>query len=270
MPSREEMQRDIARIALQDAAGTGFALAGSGAIREHGLTQRPTADVDLFTVMLAQDKFSSAIDGMQERLETAGYDVEILRQSESFARMVVSKDDLATEMDLGIDWRSREPVTLEIGPVLAIEDAVANKVAALYSRGEARDFLDVDSIRENGRYTDRQLMDMAANSDPGFDATMFAERLQLADRIQPFEVAGYGVNSSDLDGVKTRSREWSNQITNPAAEAPKVDRGPTQSRERIAQAADKIRSHDDEPQPRREHRAPGPTRRTDEGPRHTL
>lgn len=269
MPSREEMQRDIARIALQDETGAGFALAGSGAIREHGLIHRPTADVDLFTVMSAQDKFNAAIDGMQARLDTAGYDVEIPRQSESFARMVVSKDDLATEMDLGIDWRSREPVTLEVGPVLAVEDAVANKVAALYSRGEARDFLDVDSIRESGRYTDRQLMDMAANSDPGFDATMFADRLQLADRIQPFEVAGYGVSASDLDGVKTRSREWSTEITQPTT-TPKAERGLTESRKRIAQAADDIRSRDDEPQQRREHRAPGPTRRTDEGPRHTL
>ena len=61
MCSREAMQRDVARIALSDAADSGFALAGSGAIREHGLTQRPTADVDLFTVMSAQDKFLSLI-----------------------------------------------------------------------------------------------------------------------------------------------------------------------------------------------------------------
>ncbi len=50
------------------------------------------------------------------------------------------------DVDLGIDWRSREPVALEVGPVLAIEDAVGNKVAALYSRGEVRDYLDVDHI----------------------------------------------------------------------------------------------------------------------------
>lgn len=77
MSSRDEMQRDIARIALQDAAESGFALAGSGAIREHGLIQRPTADVDLFTIMSAQDKFGTAVGSMQERLGAAGYEVEI-------------------------------------------------------------------------------------------------------------------------------------------------------------------------------------------------
>jgi len=31
------------------------------------------------------------------------------------------------------DWRSHDPVTLEIGPVLHADDAVANKMAALYA-----------------------------------------------------------------------------------------------------------------------------------------
>ena len=40
-------QRNIARLALQAAgAHSGFALAGSGAICEHGLIDRPTEDVD--------------------------------------------------------------------------------------------------------------------------------------------------------------------------------------------------------------------------------
>lgn len=207
------MQRDVARIALSDAADSGFALAGSGAIREHGLTQRPTADVDLFTVMSAQDKFSTAVESIRERLEEAGYEVDVPRQSESFTRMVVSSRlGLQTELDLGIDWREREPVTLEIGPVLAVEDAVSNKIAALYSRGETRDFLDVDSIRESGRYTDRELLEMAAASDPGFDESMFAERLKMADRIEPFEVAGYGVNTAELAAVKSRCKDWAQNI----------------------------------------------------------
>ena len=40
-------QREVARIALDSLEG--FALAGSGAIREHGVIDRPTEDVDLFT-----------------------------------------------------------------------------------------------------------------------------------------------------------------------------------------------------------------------------
>lgn len=213
MSSHEAMQRDIVRIALRDATATGFALAGSGAIREHGLIQRPTADVDLFTVMSAQDRFCTAVESIRERLVESGYVVQVVQQGQSFTRMVVSSNSgLQTELDMGIDWRANEPVALEVGPVLAVEDAVANKVAALYSRGETRDFLDVDSIRKSGRYSDHQLMVLAANSDPGFDQSMFAERLQMATKIQPSEVTAYGLSESDLEAVKKRSQDWANDI----------------------------------------------------------
>jgi hypothetical protein len=45
----EEPQREITRMALRSLDGTSFVLAGSGAMREHGLVDRPTEDVDLFT-----------------------------------------------------------------------------------------------------------------------------------------------------------------------------------------------------------------------------
>lgn len=49
--SAQETQRQLIACALEVLADAGFALAGSGAIREHGMTQRPTNDIDLFTVM---------------------------------------------------------------------------------------------------------------------------------------------------------------------------------------------------------------------------
>lgn len=220
MSNDEQMQRDVASIALDSAGSVGFALAGSGAIREHGLTHRPTADIDLFTVMSAQDRFAGAVDEVVDRLRESGYGVEVPRRSESFARLSVTTEDREVDVDLGIDWRSRDPVALEVGPVLAIEDAVGNKVAALYSRGEARDYLDVDAIRASGRFTDDQLVDLASNADPGFDTDMFAQRLQEAEKIQLREVAVYGVNQSDLAGVIERSSEWARRLTDsPAPEA---------------------------------------------------
>lgn len=38
---------------------------------------------------------------------------------------------------------------------------MANKVGALFSRGEPRDYLDVDAIRESGRFADDQLLALA-------------------------------------------------------------------------------------------------------------
>lgn len=234
MSSDEQMQRDVASIALASAGSAGFALAGSGAIREHGLTHRPTADIDLFTVMNAQDRFVGTVDEVVDRLRESGYEVEVPRRSESFARLSVTTEEREVDVDLGIDWRSREPVALEVGPVLAIEDAVGNKVAALYSRGEARDYLDVDAIRASGRFTDDQLVDLASNADPGFDTDMFAQRLQEAERIQLREVSVYGVNQSDLAGVVERSHEWARGLTDSAA--PGVSDRDLQAEQSIAQA----------------------------------
>lgn len=83
-----------------------------------------------------------------------GYRTETEIRSPGFARITVtSPDGYITDVDFGIDWRSSPPIGLSIGPVLSEDDAVGNKVAALFSRGETRDYLDFDSIRRSGRYS---------------------------------------------------------------------------------------------------------------------
>lgn len=59
--ARDDFQRDVARIALAATHQYGVALAGSGAIREHQLTNRPTEDVDLFAVISHRNSFSAAV-----------------------------------------------------------------------------------------------------------------------------------------------------------------------------------------------------------------
>ena len=45
----DELQREVATIALRTAARHGFALAGGNALIAHGVIDRPTDDVDLFS-----------------------------------------------------------------------------------------------------------------------------------------------------------------------------------------------------------------------------
>jgi hypothetical protein len=115
-------------------------------------------------------------------------------------------------MDLGVDWRAHPPVRLEVGPVLAIDDAVGNKVGALFSRAETRDYLDVDAIRRSGRCSDKELLDLARNADAGFDLGWFAQNLDEVERIQPEEVWVYGLTASQLDDVKMRTKVWAASI----------------------------------------------------------
>ena len=148
MSAESDAQREITRIALAGIGPAGFALAGSGAVREHGLIDRPTEDVDP-----------------------------------------------------GVDWRERPPVTLDVGPVLSLADATGNKVSALFSRGAARDYLDVDAIRRAGAYSDEELVAAAAERDPGFDLAMFAHQLDAVRRATPTDVVRYGVSSEQLEQV---------------------------------------------------------------------
>lgn len=213
MPTPEEHQREAARILLQTIAGRGFALAGSSAIREHGITQRPTADVDLFTANTAPEPFAEAVGAGLDALRANGYQVVVARRAEQFARFAATTPDGYTfDVDLGVDWRAHPPVVFPVGPVLDIEDAVASKVGALYSRGEPRDFLDVDAIRRSGRFTDEVLLEAAANHDPGFDTTMFAQQLMLVDRLGPDDVSEYGLAPEDLAGVQRRLRSWIREL----------------------------------------------------------
>ena len=121
MSGDQEEQRRIARLALEAAGDeAGFALAGSGAIREHGLIDRPTEDVDLFTVQQAETRFGTSLDRIIAALRAVGYTVETRRRQDTFAQLtIVSAQGHSTGMDLGVDWRAHPPVRLEVGPVLA-------------------------------------------------------------------------------------------------------------------------------------------------------
>lgn len=57
-----EHQREITRLLLLAIDDVGFALAGSGAIREHGVSERPTEDVELFTTKVGAQRFGAAVD----------------------------------------------------------------------------------------------------------------------------------------------------------------------------------------------------------------
>ena len=189
MTGDQGLQRNITKIALAALDGRAFALAGSGALREHGIVDRLTHDADLFTNDTDDIAFQAAALHLIAELRRAGYQVEELRRTQQFAQLpIATADGQAVDLDLAMDWREHEPVTLSIGPVLSLLDAVSSKVSALYSRREARDYIDVDAIRSSGRFTDAELLTGAAERDAGFDVAMFAAQLEI--RILLIDRAG--------------------------------------------------------------------------------
>lgn len=171
-----EFQRKLTRLLLSGIEEYGFVLCGSGALREHGIIMRPTEDIDLFTIQEHVDTFPLAYQKVLETCIEHGFKVATSHISSQYANLTISDGDNVLSIDMGVDWRGFPPATLNIGPVLAEEDAAGSKVAALYSRAESRDYLDVDSLHRSGRYSDDQLMALAKEGDLGFDMGFFIQR----------------------------------------------------------------------------------------------
>lgn len=246
------VQREVTRIAL--AGVDGFALAGSGAIREHGIIERPTEDVDLFTTSQDVAAFGAAVDQVAEHLRGSGFQVEQTRQAPQYARLhVASQDGLQLDVDLGVDWRQDDPVRLDVGPVLSLADAVGSKVGALYSRGEPRDYLDVDAIRASGRFSDGQLIAAAADRDAGFEVGMFAQQLAGVLRITVPDVRRYGVTTDQLESIKTRCTQWAADLHSQSSTGPADNR--------LSDLAPQIRASFSTPPTGATQRPPGPQAR---------
>src|SRR5579864_259496 len=68
------LHREIAVVALRAAARYGFALGGGNALIAHGVIDRPTEDIDLFTDR--ENGVAAAADAVEAALRQAGYTAE--------------------------------------------------------------------------------------------------------------------------------------------------------------------------------------------------
>ncbi|MDR1213358.1 MAG: nucleotidyl transferase AbiEii/AbiGii toxin family protein [Propionibacteriaceae bacterium] len=213
--------RRLAETGLAAVAEFGFALAGGYAISVNGMGDRPSNDVDMFTNLPDPGRFAVAVDRLMEAYTVAGLQVESDVRGPTFADLHVT-DPVSGEsasVQLGLDWRAYPPAELEIGPVLDQQDAVGGKMSALWSRGEARDYIDIDTVVESGRFSRDEVIVIAdrVESRP-VERRMLAERFREAGRHSERVYAAYGVDP------KRRSRI----ITSFAAWADEIDPGPTE------------------------------------------
>ena len=145
MTADEEFQAGAAKTALLVAQRYGFALGGGHALIAHGIVHRPTEDIDLFTDRdgAVQAAVSIVADGMRQ----AGYTVDIERHESDLAEIIygmdidmvelhVARGDHTVRLTLAHFGRHQRSVTMNVGPVLHIDDVVGSKVAAMATRAE--------------------------------------------------------------------------------------------------------------------------------------
>jgi hypothetical protein len=210
----EPRHERIARIALAAGARYGLALAGGYAVAAHGMGDRPSGDVDLFTSWQHRDEFPNLSAAVVSALESAGFKVSVVMSAATFARLLATDPADGTEekVELSADWRAHDPVQLDIGPVLHADDAVANKACALFGRALPRDFLDVDAAITSGRYTRERLLELAADADLGFDRLLFAGALGALPQITDAAFAEYRTDPQMITDMRRRFAQWRQEL----------------------------------------------------------
>jgi len=209
----EPRHEQIARIALAAGARYGLALAGGYAVAAHGMGNRPVA---MSTCLPAGSAAVSSPNWQppSSPLEAAGYKVSVIMSAETFTRLTLASPEGSTEekVELAVDWRAHDPVQLAVGPVLHSDDAVANKVCALFGRALPRDFLDVDAAVMSGRYTREQLLELAAQADHGFDRLLFADALGALSQITDAAFAEYRSDPATIADMRHRFAQWRREL----------------------------------------------------------
>lgn len=215
-PEFESFLAEVARIALAANDGSSIALAGSGALRAHYLTSRPTEDIDLFFIQKEKAQAQLFFDNIEKALREHGYDVKRERSFSAYALFSVYQGDLSAAIDVGIDYREHEPVLLAVGPVLHKDDAVGNKVAALFSRIKIRDYLDVQAIRDSGSYTDDELLELGAARDLGFTRELFGRALlqmpPFDEAVKRYSLGAYDCTPEQYARIRKALTDWGERI----------------------------------------------------------
>ncbi|MFY9649271.1 MAG: nucleotidyl transferase AbiEii/AbiGii toxin family protein [Trebonia sp.] len=211
-----DLHRQVAAVALAAAREHGFALGGGNALLAYGVISRPTQDVDLFTDQ--EHGVEGAAGAVEIALRHAGFETERQDQvaglddlfpgmGEELAEWVVTAPGGAQMMlQLAYFGRDHQPVVMDIGPVLDLEDVVGGKVCALASRVEPRDFADVAAALE--RYTPAQLIGFARRLDPGLTGQDFADAGLRLDQMDDRVFAEVGLRPPDVTKLREQLAAW--------------------------------------------------------------
>jgi hypothetical protein len=208
--SIDETHRRILAVIQPVLRKYGFGLAGGNAMKAHGLTHRPTRDINMFTMRAGAIKL--AVPEVERALKNAGFGARATRGAEAAlvgdwddynARWTVTAGEERVLLELALHDLISPPVLIaDIGPVLTVEDLLAAKTLALVDRSGARDFWDVYEAMRQG-WTPEQLIGLAWRLNPDdYDAAYFTEVLgNLAD-LDDFEFRQLGLSGRQVTDLR--------------------------------------------------------------------
>lgn len=202
------LQRSVTEIALALPQARYFCLVGGAALIEHGVVERPTDDIDLFTTRVADvAKLAAAL---ADAMVALGWHVVTEREFESFVRLRVTSSTESVRVDIAFDVRIRPPLGLAVGSVAHIEELAADKVLAIFARAEPRDLVDLDAL---GRRLDLPtLVALGREKDHGLVPAVLADAIRAAAAAADARFALLGLSPDDLALLRARAQAWAAEL----------------------------------------------------------
>ena len=195
MEALTDFQTQVAIEFLSTSGGNQFVLAGGAALLVHGISKRPTQDLDFFT----NNPNYAIEDGLNSLVNLAhqkGWSIEIVRSENSFRRVIIHGDD-SLLVDLARDSALiLRPVQTHVGLVVAPEELAGRKLLALFDRAFARDFIDVYVLATH--FSPDSMISMALMIDPGFDIVALSEMLTTIERFDDENFSGSEIDTGEL------------------------------------------------------------------------
>ncbi|WP_406044634.1 nucleotidyl transferase AbiEii/AbiGii toxin family protein [Micromonospora sp. NBC_00898] len=208
-------QLEVTRIALAVARHHGFALAGGQALIAHGIGARPTEDIDLFTDVTGG--VTAAAKLVRDTLVDAGLDVDTIPDptelddvfygfDHDMTEFEVRRGDQAVRLQLVRFARSNSPVILDIGPVLHLDDVIGTKVAAMITRAQPRDYIDVAAVLD--RCSRQDLIALGRRADPALTDDEIHEAMQRLDRLPDTVFSLYRLTPDQIRDLHHAFADW--------------------------------------------------------------
>jgi hypothetical protein len=97
----EGFHLEVSRIVLRALEPHGFALGGGYALQAHGITDRPSDDLDNYSASLDEAVYDAAEADLVEALNAADFATEV-KLSDSWFRQIVVTDP-ATQTSVSVD-----------------------------------------------------------------------------------------------------------------------------------------------------------------------
>lgn len=210
------LHHQVATLALGAAAEHGFALGGGNALIAHGIIHRPTHDVDLFTNH--EHGVQAATTGVETALTHAGYTAERIDKTAGLADVFYGMGEGLAEwaitaptgekmaLQMAYFDRGHQPVLMEFGPVLDLEDVAGGKVCALASRTYERDYLDTAAMLTH--YTPGQLISFAHRLDPGLTGHDYADVADRLDQLTDQRFTSAGLTPQQVTILRRSFTVW--------------------------------------------------------------